>query len=84
MPPRSFLAGAEGFRTPVCASARANSAVSACANLIKDAFGILDWVRICLCHYKNKRTSLAVLLFLAGAEGFEPTTNGFGDRDSTS
>ena len=22
--------------------------------------------------------------FLAGAEGFEPTTNGFGDRDSTS
>lgn len=33
---------------------------------------------------KKHRTVKTVLCFLAGAEGFEPTTNGFGDRDSTS
>ena len=33
---------------------------------------------------KRRRTSLRLSLQLAGAVGIEPTTNGFGDRYSTS
>ena len=39
-----------------------------------------------LCHEKENREPLDMrnsLLFLAGAEGLEPSTNGFGDRYST-
>ena len=32
---------------------------------------------------KTKGWSMTILLFLAGAEGLEPTTHGFGDRYST-
>lgn len=33
---------------------------------------------------KKRRTSLRLSLQVAGAVGIEPTTNGFGDRYSTS
>ena len=38
------------------------------------------------CHFRRKnkrRDDLSHLVFLAGAEGLEPTTHGFGDQYST-
>ena len=78
-----FLAGAEGFRTRVCASGMQISDFTLAQTVSRPPCG-LEWVRSVTFSIKTKRTAKAVLLVLAGAEGFEPTTNGFGDRDSTS